>query len=90
MNTTKDYALDWLRNNISKDDIIRWANDYYWNSFEKEFKEDLAQLVEDTNQEAMDNLEEGEETVIYEEDDIINMLGDDFIEALEELIDCDY
>ena len=88
MDTTKDYALKWVRDHISKDDIIRWANDYYWNSFEKDFKEDLPQLVEDTNQEAMNNLEEWEETVIYEEDDIINMLGDDFVEALEEEIDC--
>ena len=87
MNTTKDYALRWVRDNISKDDIIRRANDYYWNSFEKDFKEDLAQLVEDTNQEAKEDME-WEEFVPYTEDDIVDLLAEWLQEWLENEIDC--
>ena len=88
MNTTKDYALDWLRNNISKDDIIRWANDYYWESFHKDTQENIQQLVDKVNEE--NNEYETEEVENYDEEDVWNLLGDDFVEALEEVIDCDY
>lgn len=86
METTKEYALKWVRDNISKDDIIRWANDYYWDNFHKDFKEDLSSLVEEVNKENEEN--EVEEVEHYDEEDVINMLGDDFVEALEEEIDC--
>ena len=88
MDTTRDYALRRVRNNISKDDIIRWAKDYYWNSFEKDFKEDLPQLVDDTNEEAMDNLEEWEEVREYDEWEVEDLLAEWLEEALENEIDC--
>ena len=88
MDTTKDYALDWLRNNISKDDIIRWANDYYWESFHKDAKENIQQLVDKVNEENSEY--ETEEVENYDEEDVWNLLEDDFVEALEEVIDCDY
>lgn len=86
MDTTKDYALDWVRNNISKDDIIRWANDYYWESFHKDTKENIQQLVDKVNEENSEY--ETEEVENYDEEDVWNLLGDDFVEALEEEIDC--
>lgn len=90
MDTTRDYALRRVRNNISKDDIIRWAKDYYWNSFEKDFKEDLPQLVDDTNEEARENVEEWEEVREYDEWEVEDLLAEWLEEALEFEISCDW
>lgn len=88
MDTTRDYALRRVRNNISKDDIIRWAKDYYWDSFYEYYKDDLKQLVDDTNEEARDNVEEWEEVKEYDEWEVEDLLAEWLEEALENEIDC--